>query len=419
MALVCLGVRDLTHDFQQVDPAPTHHYVNLLLSLSPPRPLEAAKLLLDLSRRAAAGTYKSPEGKSAYQLLGEWLDVCEKYPEEVGVDIEESARLRKEREKHAKAKDTNGSQQNGDAGALVPHSVKGKGAAKKAVEAPVAEASTLEKPHDPATDPTSPELLDVDGIVRTEGLDLYKDQAGRLWTGLATYWIKRGEFDLARKTFEEGIQTVVTLRDFTQIFDAYAEFSESYISSLMEGLADADEEDAAEDEKEMDARMKEFEELMDRRPFLVNEVLLRRNPNDVQEWEKRVALYGNDDEHVAETYTQATKTIQPRKATSQFHSLWIHFAKFYEQGGVAGDSEADLSSARKIMEKATQVPFKKVDELAEIWCEWAEMEVRNENYEEAIKVMQRATTVPKKWREISFHDEVRAAIRSAYSVPDL
>lgn len=24
------------------------------------------------------------------------------------------------------------------------------------------------------------------------------------------------------------------------------------------------------------------------------------------------------------------------------------------------------------------VKFKKVDELAEIWCEWAEMEVRNE-----------------------------------------
>jgi pre-mRNA-splicing factor SYF1 len=45
---------------------------------------------------------------------------------------------------------------------------------------------------------------------------------------------------------------------------------------------------------------------------------------------------------------------------------------------VAGEAEADLRSARKIFEKATQVPFRKVDELAEIWCEWAEMEVRNE-----------------------------------------
>jgi len=28
------------------------------------------------------------------------------------------------------------------------------------------------------------------------------------------------------------------------------------------------------------------------------DVLIRRNPNDVQEWEKRVALWGEDDEKV-------------------------------------------------------------------------------------------------------------------------
>jgi pre-mRNA-splicing factor SYF1 len=80
------------------------------------------------------------------------------------------------------------------------------------------------------------------------------------------------------------------------------------------------------------------------------------------------------------------------------------------------------------MEKATKVPFKTVDELAEVWCEWAEMELRNEsvqlicccdlqdptltflmisrNFDEAIRVMQRATTTPKNTK-ISFHDEVR------------
>jgi pre-mRNA-splicing factor SYF1 len=51
-------------------------------------------------------------------------------------------------------------------------------------------------------------------------------------------------------------------------------------------------------EEELDTRMKNFEELMDRRPFLMNEVLLRRNPNEVVEWEKRVALFGDDDEKV-------------------------------------------------------------------------------------------------------------------------
>ena len=61
---------------------------------------------------------------------------------------------------------------------------------------------------------------------------------------------------------------------------------------------DADDDEVAETELELDERMKAFEELMERRPFLVNEVLLRRNPNDVQEWEKRVLLWGENDDKV-------------------------------------------------------------------------------------------------------------------------
>jgi pre-mRNA-splicing factor SYF1 len=57
-------------------------------------------------------------------------------------------------------------------------------------------------------------------------------------------------------------------------------------------------EEAAELEEELDGAMKDFEELMERRPVLVNEVLLRRNGNEVVEWEKRVALFGGDDEKV-------------------------------------------------------------------------------------------------------------------------
>jgi pre-mRNA-splicing factor SYF1 len=58
--------------------------------------------------------------------------------------------------------------------------------------------------------------------------------------------------------------------------------------------------------------------------------------------------------------------------------LYVNFAKFYEEGGTAGQAEADLVSARKIMEKATKVNYKTVEDLAEVWCEWAEMEIRAE-----------------------------------------
>lgn len=282
-----------------VDPSITERYTALLLSENnpEPRPLEAAKLLLSLARKAARGEYTSPEGKSPYQLLGEWLEVVEAHAEEVGMNVDETI---ESHEANAKVEEAQAaaSQQSSEHAALNGQLIRFAGPA-----IPVAsDGKTLLAPYDEDEDPISLKRLNIEHIVRKDGLDIYKDQAGRLWTGLATYWIKRGEFDRAKKTFEDGIATVLTIRDFTQIFDAYAEFSESLISAMMESLAnpdeDEDEEDVKETEEELDAKMKEFEELMDRRPFLVNDVLLRRNPNDVQEWEKRVALWGDNDEKV-------------------------------------------------------------------------------------------------------------------------
>lgn len=271
----------------------TERYVALLLSPSnpSPRPLEAAKLLLRLSRKAARGEYFSSEGKSPYQLLGDLLDVVEAHAEHVGLGIEEVGSTEADEEPaDGDAKDPQ-QQQNGNS--LIRFAGPPTAVGTDGKPAPV---------YDEDEDPNSPRRLDIEKIIRKDGLAVYKDQAGRLWTGLATYWIKRGEFDRAKETFETGIASVLTIRDFTQIFDAYAEFSESVISGIMEELANPDEEDedldVKETEEELDAKMKEFEELMDRRPFLVNDVLLRRNPNDVQEWEKRVGLWGQDDEKV-------------------------------------------------------------------------------------------------------------------------
>ena len=162
------------------------------------------------------------------------------------------------------------------------------------------------------------------------------DHAGRLWAGLATYYIKRGDLDTAWNIFEEGMEKVLTVRDFTQIFDAYAESSENVISFMMEDLEDDEQDENAppkeDQEAEIDQRMLEFEKLMERRPFLVNDVMLRRNQDDVQEWEKRVVLWGENDEEIIATYKKALEIINPRKATANLHRLYIQFAEFYQDG---------------------------------------------------------------------------------------
>lgn len=240
--------------------------------------------------------------------------------------------------------------------------------------------------------------IDVERIIRS-GISRFTDQRGKLWSGLATYWIRRGNFDRARDVFEEGLVTVLTVRDFTLVFDSYAEFEESVIGALMELASTRAQNEVtdADADFELDIRMLRFEQLMDRRPFLLNDVLLRQNPNNVLEWEKRAALWGANKAEVVQTYTAAISAIHPKRAIGPFHQLWSNYAKFYERGG-------DLRNARIIMEKAVKVPFKSVAELADMWIEWAEMELRNENFDDAVRVMAKAIQAPKR-STVDYFDE--------------
>lgn len=240
--------------------------------------------------------------------------------------------------------------------------------------------------------------LNVDRIIRS-GIQRFSDQRGKLWAGLATYWFRKGSYERGRDVFEEGITTVMTVRDFTLIFDSYVEHEESIIGALMEDASIRAEKGVEDGEAdfELDIKMMRFEHLMDRRPFLLNDVLLRQNPHNVSEWEKRVALWGDNKREVVDTYTNAIAAIQPKRALGSFYQLWASYGKFYESGG-------DLRSARVIMEKAVKVPFKSVAELADMWIEWAEMELRNENFEDALRIMAKAVQAPKR-SNVDYFDE--------------
>ncbi|KAH0726128.1 hypothetical protein KY284_001993 [Solanum tuberosum] len=126
---------------------------------------------------------------------------------------------------------------------------------------------------------------------------------------------------------------------------------------------------------------------MDRRPELANSVLLRQNPHNVEQWHRRVKLFeGNPTKQIL-TFTEAVRTIDPMKAVGKPHTLWVAFAKLYE-------NHKDIANARVIFDKAVQVNYKTVDHLASVWCEWAEMELRHRNFKGALELMRRATAEP-------------------------
>ena len=64
--------------------------------------------------------------------------------------------------------------------------------------------------------------LRVEGILRS-GLRTFTDEAGHLWCALADYFIRQAQFEQARDVYEEAISSVVTVRDFSMVFDAYTQ----------------------------------------------------------------------------------------------------------------------------------------------------------------------------------------------------
>ncbi|KAM3749612.1 hypothetical protein ACB098_05G199500 [Castanea mollissima] len=276
--------------------------------------------------------------------------------------------------------------------------------------------------------------LNVDAIIRG-GIRKFTDEVGRLWTSLAEYYIRRNLHEKARDVFEEGIMSVVTVRDFSVIFDSYTQFEESMLTFKIESMSSSDEEDEDEeeegeggkengvegkrmddedededvrldvnlsmaklekkilngfwlhDDKDVDLRIARLDYLINRRPELANSVLLRQNPHNVEQWHRRVKLFEGDPKKQILTYTEAVRTIDPMKAVGKPHTLWVNFARLYEK-------HSDLVNARVIFDKAVQVNYKAVDHLASVWCEWAEMELRHQNFKGALELMRRATAEP-------------------------
>ncbi|CAH2275284.1 pre-mRNA-splicing factor SYF1 [Pelobates cultripes] len=232
--------------------------------------------------------------------------------------------------------------------------------------------------------PGSIRSLDSAAIIRG-GLTRFTDQRGKLWCALAEYHTRSGHFEKARDVYEEAIQTVTTVRDFTQVFDSYAQFEESVIAAKMETDSEMGREE--EDDLDLELRLARFEQLIERRPLLLNGVLLRQNPHNVHEWHKRVQLYQGKPHEIINTYTEAVQTVDPAKATGKPHTLWVAFAKFYEDNG-------QIDDARAILQRATQVKYTHVDDLASVWCQFGEMELRHENYDQALRILRKATAVP-------------------------
>jgi pre-mRNA-splicing factor SYF1 len=154
-------------------------------------------------------------------------------------------------------------------------------------------------------------------------------------------------------------------------------------------------------------RMAGFERLLERRPLLLNAVLLRQNPHNVAEWHTRVGVLEEmgDFRRVVDTYKEALRIVDPfqvpgvrfgqraRTIRPGPHSLWIGFARFYDRHGL-------LKAARKVYERATLAKHGSLAQLAAVWADYAECELGHRHYRRALTLLQRALEVPVQFEKI-------------------
>jgi len=224
--------------------------------------------------------------------------------------------------------------------------------------------------------PEDIKTLKTEAIIRN-GLNKFTDEVGRLWNALADYFVRLGFFEKARDIYEESIEKVQTVHDFSLIWEAYTKFMDSWLNAMIE-----------KNHPNLELLLARNEALIDRRPEILSSVLLRQNPHNVHQWLERAKLFSAKPEKVIETFAEAIQTVDVTQAVGKPNALYTQFAGFYEKYG-------DLENARVVFRKGTEVNYRGLDDLASVWCDFVEFELRHIEYDKALQLIREAINLKK------------------------
>jgi len=366
---------------------------------------EAASLLLQLLNNEGGGAFLSPNGTTRHELWLRFAEVCTGHPREAmvaGVDFDGIVRavLR---------------------GQGVGGKGKGDGLGFEVFDNTSAAFGANDE--DGQSKHSRQEKSTPQALNHRLG-----EMEGTLWTRLAEYHVRAGDFELARSVYEESLDAITRVRDFSLVFDAYVKFEEGVIEALMELMEEEEEEeeegkndegqegkvaadnddldillgdnthntfsdeDNAGSSADVELAISRAEHLTSRRPLLLNRVLLRQNPHNVGEWIKRSQLYlalGEED-MAAEALEESLKAVSARKSVNGSPcTLVLTLVDILE------NRRKNVDGARNVLERICtkdEYDFADSEDLAQCHTAWVEFELRHENWDAALNLARRATS---------------------------
>lgn len=204
-----------------------------------------------------------------------------------------------------------------------------------------------------------------------KGICKFPDQMGNFYAKIAKYFAGRGAIAKSRHYLEKGIKDCVTIRDFALIFDTYTDIEEGQVNDISARLEDEPSNMLLN--AELEFRLNFLENFLDKRPVYLNDMMLRQDPNSLDEWVKKIEIHEKRGqlEMALTTYATALTNINPLKChsldrKSTLASLWIRYSKIYS-------TKNDLNTANLIFSKAVKSQFKSPDDLADIYIAWSEL----------------------------------------------
>merc|ERR1711904_75734 len=97
------------------------------------------------------------------------------------------------------------------------------------------------------------------------------------------------------------------------------------------------------------------------------------NPHNVTEWYKYLNIFDHNPIKQIAIYSKAICSIDLSKATGKPHTLWTSCARLYEYYN-------EPLNSRTIFKKAVTEEFPLLDDLVQVYCDWVEMELRQNRY---------------------------------------
>lgn len=307
----------------------------------------------------------------------------------------------------------------------------------------------------------------VDALVR-RCMARFPDQKGELYTKLAAFYIRNHHYEKARDVYEDALASIITVKDFTMVYDSYAEFEESLTGRIAKrveeaGITQVGEQPAGESQpansqadnsQAVDSQAENSQadnsqagdSQADNQPTegpkhleqptgdsqgdspgdsernladlsLQLDLHLARferliNQRDFLLSDVKIRQNPNSvDEWLSRIQLIDPANLQLRLTTYVQAITTIDplratkgYSKLWINYSKIYEDNGDVSTARTILDKAIKVEFCDIDELVDIWIHWAEMELRHSDIATAIKVLKVATSTTPENEPISYTD---------------